>query len=94
MIQVIDFRGLILNLEGLDNSVRTEHLDHHGMVAALCDDLNIVEGINKRIGSDDPRRVIQPGTAVKAMIMNLTFRSPMFAKLYFFFINSLEIIKY
>jgi hypothetical protein len=70
LIQVIDFRGLILNLEGLDNSVRTERLDHHGMVAALCDDLNIVEGINKRIGSDDPRRVIQPGTAVKAMIIN------------------------
>ena len=59
-----------MNLDGLDNTIRTERLDHHGMVSALCYDLNIVDGINRRIGSADPRRVIQPGMAVMAMIMN------------------------
>jgi transposase len=50
--------------------LRTEVLDHHGIVAGICDELCIVERINKRIGSTDPRRVIQPGVSVKAMVIN------------------------
>ena len=30
------------------------------MVAALCYDLNIVEGINQRIGSIDPQSIMVP----------------------------------
>ena len=49
---------------------RTEVMDHHGLVAAVCKDLGIVEKINNRIGSKDPRRKIQPGLAAVAMIIN------------------------
>lgn len=48
----------------------TEVVDHHGLVAAICKDLGIAEKINKRIGSKDPRRKIQPGLATVAMIIN------------------------
>jgi transposase len=48
----------------------TEVVDHHGLVAAVCKDLGIAEKINRRIGSKDPRRKIQPGLAVVAMIIN------------------------
>lgn len=45
-------------------------MDHHGIVAGICDDLGLVEKINQRIASKDYRRVIQSGVAVKAMIVN------------------------
>lgn len=48
----------------------TKVADHHGLVAAVCRDLGIAEKINSRIGSKDPRRKIQPGLAVVAMIIN------------------------
>ena len=48
----------------------TEVIDHHGLVAAVSRDLGISEKINKRIGSKDPRRKIQPGLATVAMIIN------------------------
>ena len=48
----------------------TEVIDHHGLVAAVCKDLGIAEKINRRIGSKDPRRKIQPGLAAVAMIIN------------------------
>lgn len=51
-------------------AVRSFALDHHGIVAGICDDLSLVEKINRRIGSQDSRRVIQPGIAIKAMIIN------------------------
>lgn len=50
--------------------VRSFALDHHGLVAGTCDDLGLIEKINQRIGSQDCRRVIQPGIAIKAMIIN------------------------
>ena len=49
---------------------RTEIMDHYGLVSAVCRDLGISEKINQRIGSDDPRRVVQPGVACVAMIIN------------------------
>jgi transposase len=48
----------------------TEVMDHHGLVAAVCRDLKIADKINQRIGSKDPRRVVQPGVACVAMILN------------------------
>jgi transposase len=51
-------------------SVRSYVLDHHGIVAGVCDELGIVDRVNKRIGSGDDRRIIQPGVALKAMIIN------------------------
>jgi transposase len=48
----------------------TEIMDHHGLVAAVSRDLGIAEKINRRIGSKDPRRKIQPGLATVAMIIN------------------------
>lgn len=48
----------------------TEVIDHHGLVAAVSRDLGISEKINRRIGSKDPRRKIQPGLATVAMIIN------------------------
>jgi transposase len=50
--------------------ISTEVIDHHGLVAAVSRDLGISEKINRRIGSKDPRRKIQPGLAVIAMIIN------------------------
>lgn len=50
--------------------VTTSVMDHHGLVAAVSRDLGIADKINKRIGSKDPRRKVQPGLAVMAMIIN------------------------
>ena len=50
--------------------ISTEVIDHHGLVAAVSRDLGIAEKINRRIGSKDPRRKIQPGLAGVAMIIN------------------------
>jgi transposase len=52
------------------DDIKSYPLDHHGIVAGMCDELEIVERINKRIGSSDLRRIIQPGVSVKAMIIN------------------------
>ena len=52
------------------SDIRTTVMDHHGLVAAVCHDLGLVDKINARIGSKDPRRKIQPGLAVVAMIIN------------------------
>lgn len=52
------------------SSITTEVIDHHGLVAAVSRDIGISEKINRRIGSKDPRRKIQPGLAVVAMIIN------------------------
>ena len=52
------------------SEIKTRVMDHHGLVAAVCRDFGLVDKINARIGSKDPRRVIQPGLAVAAMIIN------------------------
>jgi len=52
------------------NEYTKEVMDHHGLVAAICRDLKIAEKINQRIGSKDPRRVVHPGVACVAMILN------------------------
>ena len=57
-------------LEIAGEEVVSQTMDHLGLVAAVCKDLGIVERINQRIGSHDRRRVVQPGEAVVAMILN------------------------
>jgi len=48
----------------------TTNLDHLGLVAAVCKDINLEKLVNNMIGSKDPRRVVGPGLATVAMILN------------------------
>lgn len=59
-----------MTLEIADTHMTSEVMDHHGLIAGLCKELKIAERINDRIGSLDPRRIVQPGLAVVAMIIN------------------------
>ena len=45
-------------------------MDHHGLVAAVCRDLDVSGKINARLDRKDPRRIVSVGTAVSAMILN------------------------
>lgn len=49
--------------------VQAQAMDHHGLVAAVCNDLKLAERINKRLNVDRQRKV-SPGHAVVAMILN------------------------
>src|ERR1700739_686477 len=53
-----------------EGNVSSKELNHHGLVAAVVEDLGLVEFINKRIKDEDKRRIVSPGLAVKAMIIN------------------------
>jgi transposase len=57
-------------MEIAGEEVKTLTMDHHGLVAATCKDLGIAEKINARLGKADERRVVSPGKAVIAMILN------------------------
>src|SRR3990167_7055113 len=57
-------------MEIAQDNIRTLSMDHHGIVAAMCKDLKIAEKINSRISTEDKRRVVSPGKAVVAMILN------------------------
>lgn len=59
-----------MKLQAAGNNVKTQVMDHHGIVAAVCKRLKIAERINAKIGGKDPRRIVQPGTAIVAMIIN------------------------
>ncbi|MES2615335.1 MAG: DUF4277 domain-containing protein [Bdellovibrionota bacterium] len=52
------------------DEIKTKIIDHHGIVAGTYRELKIIERINSKIGSSDPRRNVQPGVAVVAMILN------------------------
>ncbi len=57
-------------MEMAGDEVKTQVMDHHGLVAAMCRDLRVAEKIDHRIGSRDPRRVVSAGTAAVGMILN------------------------
>src|SRR4051812_15786793 len=59
-----------MGLEIGDGNLETLAMDHHGLVAAVCQDLKIATRIDERISNGDKRRVVSPGTAVVAMILN------------------------
>jgi transposase len=56
-------------LEVAGEEIQTLSMDHHGLVAAVCKDLRIAERIDKRLGVDE-QRIVSPGQAVVAMILN------------------------
>lgn len=47
---------------------RTERLDHLGIVAGICDEIDLVELIDRLVPA--PRRQVTIGQAVRAMIIN------------------------
>lgn len=62
--------GELMKLELAESNEITFSLNHLGIVAGTCNLLKIPERINERIGTTHKSRVIQPGTAVAAMIVN------------------------
>jgi transposase len=52
-----------------EGEIQTTTMDHHGLVAAVCQDLKIAEKINSRLLSG-PQRRVSPGIAAVAMIIN------------------------
>jgi transposase len=57
-------------MEIATNELRTYAMDHHGLIASICKDLQVAEKIDKRIGKKDPRRIVSTGMAAVAMILN------------------------
>ncbi len=51
------------------DSIQIKRLDHHGIVAGIIDELQIVEIIDGQIEADEQEEV-STGEAVKAMIIN------------------------
>ena len=50
--------------------IKTETIDHHGLIAATCKELKIAERIDSIIYKTDTGRVVTPGESVVAMIIN------------------------
>ena len=50
--------------------VKSENLDHYGLVAAVCKDLGLANKLDAVLGSGDPQRQVSAGTSVVAMILN------------------------
>jgi transposase len=50
-------------------TIKIKRLDHHGIVAGVINDLNIVFLLDKHLPQDD-KQEITPGEAIKGMIMN------------------------
>ena len=50
-------------------TIKIKRLDHHGIVAGVIDDLNMVSLLDKHLPQDD-KQEITPGEAIKGMIMN------------------------
>jgi transposase len=55
------------NFEASD--IRVQDLDHCGIVAGICDEMGLVEQIDRLLGTH-PQEIISPGQVVKAMILN------------------------
>lgn len=48
----------------------TTNIDHLGLVAGMCDEIGLVEQIDKACGDQDPNKNLTFGQCVKCMIMN------------------------
>lgn len=57
-------------MEIVGDDFQSQNMDHHGLIAALCQELGIGEKIDAKLGAPDARRVVSAGTAVVAMILN------------------------
>jgi transposase len=51
------------------SNIRVQDLDHSGIIAGICDEMGLVEQIDKRLGTH-AQEIISPGQVVKAMILN------------------------
>jgi transposase len=51
------------------SNIRVQDLDHCGIIAGICDEMGLVEQIDRLLGTH-PQEIISPGQAVKAMILN------------------------
>jgi len=49
--------------------IRVQDIDHCGIVAGICDEMNLVEQINRLLGTHS-QEIISAGQVVKAMILN------------------------
>ncbi|MFN6487397.1 MULTISPECIES: IS1634 family transposase, partial [unclassified Nostoc] len=49
--------------------IRVQDIDHCGIVAGICDEMNLVEQIDRLLGTH-PQEIISAGQVVKAMILN------------------------
>jgi transposase len=49
--------------------IRVEDIDHSGIVAGICDEMGLVEQIDRLLGTH-PQEIISPGQVVKAMMLN------------------------
>lgn len=56
-----------MTVSGLD--IRVQDIDHCGIVAGICDQMNLVEQINELLGTHS-QEIISAGQVVKAMILN------------------------
>lgn len=56
-------------LEDADTDLKTFPLDHHALIAAVCKDLRIADRIDQLLPVHDAR-VVSPGRAVVALILN------------------------
>lgn len=56
-------------LEVAGDSVKTFPMDHHGLIASVCKDLKIAERVNACLDVHE-NRIVSPGHAVVAMILN------------------------
>ena len=52
------------------NGFKTSHLDHHGLVAGMFDQLEIGKMLDKAIPQDMSKRNLSIGNLVKAMVLN------------------------
>lgn len=59
-----------LQMKVASDELKTYALDHHGLIASICRDLNVAEKIDARMGKQDPRRIVSTGMATVAMIIN------------------------
>ncbi|MDZ8239395.1 MAG: IS1634 family transposase [Nostoc sp. ChiQUE01a] len=56
-------------MTALPLDIRVQDIDHCGIVAGICDEMNLVEQIDKQLGTH-PQEIISAGQVVKAMILN------------------------
>lgn len=49
--------------------IRVQDIDHCGIVAGICDEMNLVEQINRLLGTHS-QEIISAGQVVKAMVLN------------------------
>jgi transposase len=57
-------------MEVTGDQMQSANLDHHGLVAAVCQDLGIAQKVNEALRPANVQRMVSAGTSVVAMILN------------------------